>query len=430
METIDEKIKLSKQKLGEKIPCSIEVLTPVHVGSGVKLAEGIDFDKTDSSVRIISQADLMKYLEDNPDKLNEFIKSGYKISVFKKLPFERSFQIDTKGLREILEFERNGNGKPYIPGSSLKGSIRTAILYNLFSTLPVEAKDKLLKEAKDYKKGENWASEPILNEIFGADSNYNLMRALQVFDANFSTEIDLHSLHLLSLNGESAYGWKKMGKDKKTNKPFPLQDNPKYSTFIFVEALPIDTIGYFSISINDFLINNPIASAELKFKENAILAIKNFITTINSYSKQKLEKEKEFFEKLTSPKILTKVIDEIDNLLDKINNLSNDEFILRISWGSGWKGMTGDFLDDNWLKIFRQKYRLGKTGFDIFPKTRRIVFEDNKPKYLTGFVKIKLNDSKKTNLKEINTEQNDKIDSNDWAAVLGKNFTVKETKKK
>ncbi len=45
MSTIDDKIKSAKQKLGEKIPCSIEVLTPVHIGSGVKLAEGIDFIK-------------------------------------------------------------------------------------------------------------------------------------------------------------------------------------------------------------------------------------------------------------------------------------------------------------------------------------------------------------------------------------------------
>ena len=64
--TFEELINESKSKLGLKIPCSIEILTPVHIGSGVKLTEGIDFVKTDHSVEIIPQSELMEYLKNNP----------------------------------------------------------------------------------------------------------------------------------------------------------------------------------------------------------------------------------------------------------------------------------------------------------------------------------------------------------------------------
>ncbi|MCW1298695.1 MAG: type III-A CRISPR-associated RAMP protein Csm5 [Candidatus Parvarchaeota archaeon] len=392
MTTINDRIKESKQKLGEKIPCSIEVLTPVHVGSGVKLTNKIDFIISEDRQRltVIDQTDLISYLEENPDEIDNFLKN--KLEKLKKTPKGKTYNIDSTYVGEIYQFERDGNGNHYIPGSSIKGAIRTSLLAMLFDSLSDDEKEKLLIEAKEYKKGENWASEPILAAIFGKDSNYNLMRVIQFYDTYFTTELELSRLHILSLKNESVFGWKKMGKDRQTNKPFPLQENPKYSTSIFVEALPIGALGYTTINFDNFLVNNSVAKEELKFSDSSIRTIMDFINTFNSYSQKKLEKEKDFFSNLQSPKKLNSVINEIDKLLNKIKNLSKDEFILRISWGSGWKGMTGDYLDANWLSNFRRKYQLGKKNFSIFPKTRRIVFEDDEPKYLTGWAKIKLND--------------------------------------
>lgn len=428
--TIDEKIKQSKQKLGEKIPCSIEVLTPVHVGSGVKLTNKIDFliSEDKQNLTIIDQRDLIKYLEENPDEINNFLNN--KLEKLKKTPKGKTYYVNGAYVSEIYQFEKDGDGNNYIPGSSIKGSIRTAILNNLFLSLSQETKDKILKEAKEYNKGENWASEPILSEVFGNDSNYNLMRTFKVYDAYFTSEIDLLQLHLLSLKSESEYGWKKMGKDKVTKKPFPLQDNPKYSTSIFVEALPISSKGYFSISLDKFLLTDPISKEVLSFDKKLSPDINNLITSINSYSKKKLEKEKTFFENLKTPRKLNSVISEIDKLLNSFNNLAANEFILRISWGSGWKGMTGDFLDESWLSTFRRKYQLGKKDFPIFPKTRRIVFEDNEPKYLTGWIKVKLNEVKPNVQVEDKTNQKGNINPNDWASLLGQKFNVKETKNK
>ena len=424
MATIEERIKSSKQKLGEKIPCSIEVLTPVHIGSGVKLANKIDFKISEDKQRltIINQSDLIKYLEENPDEIENFLSN--KLEKLKKTPDGKTYNINGNYVGEIYQFERDGNGKPYVPGSSIKGAIRTAILVKLFSDLSQEEREKILNEAKDLRKGENWASEPIVNEIFGSDSNYNLMRTLQVNDAYSRVDVDLEHLHLMSLKSENEYGWKKMGKDKKTNQPFPLQTDPKYSTSIFVEALSIGTKDYFSMNLDNFLLDNQLAKNELKFKEGAINAVRNLTSIINLYSIEKLKSEKQFFEKLTTPKKLNLVIKEIDNLIKKIENLSKDEFIMRISWGSGWKGMTGDYLDNNWLNIFRQKYRLGRQNLP-FPKTRRIVFEENEPKYLTGWIKVKLNVIAEKENKNFNEEEA----SMDVMERLKQKFNVKEIKK-
>lgn len=420
--TIDEKIKTAKQKLGEKIPCSIEVLTPVHIGSGVKLAEGIDFVKNSNTVHIVPQSELMKYLEENSDERDRFISGNYKLSSLKRIPEGRRYNISLGRTSEINEFERNGNGKPYIPGSSIKGAIRTILLKKRFDELNPNEQNELLKKVTNNKK--EWASEPVVKKLLGDDSNKNLMRVLEIFDAEFD-KVDLEKVLILSLTNDSgtSYGWKQLWNRQNTT-------DPNRASQVFCEILPIGTESYFSISLNNFLMSNSTAITTLNFKEDAISDIKILIAIINSYSKQKLEKEKEFFEKLKNPKKLTTVIKEIEKLIDKINKLSDNEFILRISWGSGWKGMTGDFLDETWLANFRRKYQLGKKDFPIFPKTRRIVFEEDEPKYLTGWVKVKLNDTKPITKKIETVEKDEKIDSNNWAALLGQKFNVKETKKK
>lgn len=420
MTTINERIKESKQKLGEKIPCSIEVLTPVHVGSGVKLAEGIDFIKSNTSVHIVPQSELMKYIENNQDEMDRFINGNYKLNSLNRIPDGKQYNISLGRTSEINEFERNGNGKPYIPGSSIKGAIRTILVKKRFDELTTDERNELLGSVTSNRK--EWASEPIVKQLLGENSNNNLMRVLEVFDAEFE-ELELERIYILSLTNDSgtSYGWKQLWNRQNTI-------DPRRASQVIAETLPKQSKGFFSINLHSFLFNNSTAASTLRFNENSLNDIYSLISTINLYSKQKLEKEKEFFSKLQSPKKLNSVINEIDKLLNKIKNLSKDEFILRISWGSGWKGMTGDYLDNNWLNVFRKKYQLGKKDFPIFPKTRRIVFENDEPKYLTGWIKVKINDKKNMNAGDKKTDsKNDNIDSME---LLKQNFKVTESKKK
>lgn len=421
MEKIEDIIKSSKQKIGEKIPCSIEVLTPVHIGSGVKLAEEIDFIKNSNSVHIVSQSELLEHLQNNPDEMQRFIDGGYKLKALNRIPNGRTFNISMGRSKEINEFERNGFGKPYIPGSSIKGSIRTILLKKRFDSLSPNEKNDLLSKVTSNKK--EFASEPVLKILFGDTSNENLMRTLEIFDAQFE-DVDLTKVLILSLTNDhvTSYGWKQLW-GSRNNVP-----DPRNASQIFVEALPIGAKGYSSISLSNFLFNDPTAKGTLKFSETSLSNIEEFIKTINSYSLEKLNDEKTFFQKLNSSKKLNGVIKNIDELITEVNKLQKDEIILRISWGSGWKGMTGDYIDQSWLNSFRSKYRLGKNNFPIFPKTRRVVFEDNEPKYLTGWIKIKLNELEPQVLSK-NSDSTVQSETDPFEALKQK-YRVTELKKK
>jgi CRISPR-associated protein Csm5 len=227
-------------------------------------------------------------------------------------------------------------------------------------------------------------------------------------------------LSLTDQNGTS-YGWKQLWNRQNTN-------NPKFASQIICETLPVGSKGYFSISLNKFLLENPEAKNELKFNEETLKDFKNLVKVINDYSKQKLEEEIKFFESLTSPKKLQTLVIELNKILKALNNLSDEEFILRISWGSGWKGMTGDYLDEESLELFRKKYNLGKRDFPIFPKTRRIVFENDEPKYITGWIRVKLFDSKSQN-QTVTKKSSENLSTDNPIDLLKQKFKVREDKK-
>ncbi len=408
---VDERITNSKKVLGEKLKCSLEVLSPVHIGSGRKLAAGIDFMKTDYSVNIVPQSELLTYLEKNPDEMENFIKGNYKLDALNKIPEGRTYYLQIGRTSEIVEFERNGFGKPYIPGSSIKGAIRTILLKKrldelsdnerakLFSSLKREIEKKLKNKPRLRNE---WASQDLLKKIFGKNSNENLMRVLEVFDAEFN-ELDLDIIYIISLtsNDGTRFGWKNL----RNRKNVPNIEN---ATQIVAETLPIGSKTSFSLVLNKFLFNNNTANQLLNFSEDALKEFANLAKTVNKYSIEYLGKEKKFFEKLRRPQELSSLIQEIENLISIIDSCKENEMVLRISWGGGWKSMTGDYLNDKWLNYFRSVYRLGKEGFKIFPKTRRIIFDDDTPKYPAGWVKISLSQDNVINNKPAtqNSEDN------------------------
>ncbi len=369
MATLTETLKSAKQTLGEKIPCSIEILSPVHIGSGVRLVEGWDFvySKNSKTLKIVRQEDLLPTLSEK--QLSEFNNDERRRDILSKAVSKRQYTLNYQR-GEVLEFERNGNAIPYIPGSSFKGSIRTALFVSEYNKNKT-ALDKILQQVSDDKKvKKEWASESLLKEVFGGKPNFNTMRLIVPSDIHFSQDVvEVSEVKILSLSSREANSF-------------------KYKDFsLYPEHLKIGAKANFTIRIDEFLFKNPTAKGKLKFEA---LSLSDIVKTVNEQSKAHLEKEIAFFEKCGKD-TLKGVIEFNKALLDSIKPDSNNEFLLRLSWGSGWKGMTGDYLDDNWLKTFRAKFSLGKREFPIFPKTRRIVFKDDKPRFTLGWIFVRLN---------------------------------------
>lgn len=120
-------------KIFESYPLKLTTITPVHIGSG-KLFEDYRCIIAKDKLRYYAEDDIAKLIADNPDKIDMFSDSVL-LSIMALLKAKGNslkplFELPCK-VTNLRELKRNAwdslTEKAYIPGSSLKGAIRTSL---------------------------------------------------------------------------------------------------------------------------------------------------------------------------------------------------------------------------------------------------------------------------------------------------------------
>ena len=212
------------------------------------------------------------------------------------------------------------------------------------------------------------------------------MRFVKISDAEFDkTELVNTKIFNLRGNGNNWQGgWKFSG--SQTDKNF----NPNGFNTLY-ECLMPQQKGYASLMLSKKLYdnyekNNEKHRTHLKAeKKRPILQddIQTLFGIINGHTKDYLEKEKDFFTKYATDKS-DEIIKSIDELLKAIPS-DNSYCILKMSAGSGFHSITGDWQFDDYTKapLDRKRVREGKVN----PKSRKIAIW-NGNLTLMGFVKL------------------------------------------
>lgn len=389
MTFLERQIEQARDKLGRPIPCVLQVLTPVHVGSGVKWQKGVDFVVDSEGTRIVPEADLLDYLRRHPEKIEALESHERREDLLWDVPGGIDYALPCDS-RELLAFIREDGG-PLVPGSSLKGALRTVLFRHFWDQLPAHTRRKKLNEVRNKKRpSKEWDSQILQKAALGKDPNHDLLRALAPSDAFFrQSDLDLKLLYILNLIDEQGtrYGWKNVPRDK-------TFERPNDATPIYAEMLRVGTSAGFTLRLDHFLMKHPQAEHVLHLNSKAFDA-STLARWANRYARARLERERHFLERLDDGRLI-RLLNSLDNLIQRIPEAGSDEedrrFLLRLGWSSGWNAMTGDYLK-NELYWVRPLHRLGKKGFPIFPKTRKIVFEGSEPRFLAGWVEIRLNET-------------------------------------
>ena len=368
----------------------IEILTSLHIGSGEKIYPleyvidkefiRVNMDKllaepSFGREKFIRESKKRDFYLGAFDKGNSLKYPLYKTAIALSTASELTNNLRTSNAL-VLDFIKEGKNF-YIPGSSLKGAIRTAMLWNFLQKTDVRdefeggLKKELLRK-KEPKKSFSLSSE----EAILGKPNYSLLKVLHVEDSGFlsPSSISVEVSKVVSKTGDG-FKWKQLGRDGRNT------DNPQNATPIFFEALKSGTKAKGGIKIDEFLLSDEIAVA-LKFRDTRLL--KELAKTCNAFAYHHLKKEWNFFKSIG----LKEIQDEIERIR-KIS-LTDDEFLLHFAWGSGYEAKAlGNIIDKSLFSEIRNEWNLGKKGME-FPKTRKVVFEDGKPKTVTGWVKLKL----------------------------------------
>lgn len=383
----------------------IETLTAAHIGSGETLHYGTDFLRGEHEGRsILSIVDLKKVMElIKPENVQDWvaaIEDGESTDVVVQR-YEPNATMADYSKRMILDCANDkesdslktqihdGFGRPYIPGSSIKGAIRTAIVATLAERID-QIEEKIDKTKRDFqgnpipdKKGKiqlKANAQKIEAELFGfnpkmenVDPNKDIFRFLQVGDAYFEGLSEV-AIKLVNVNERKKQGFWDESKSQLIEAISP-EDEAEFQ-------LKLNCAGY-NFSRNKV---NPLP--------DCMSSIPKLFKTINAHTQKLLRDEIEYWKERKSDNDSNKVsvyIEKISNVLSIVEKcVEEKECVLRIGQGSGWRFITGAWTED--LENFddlvvplsrRDNYKY--IGYD-FPKTRRV---DDQCELL-GFVKLSI----------------------------------------
>ncbi len=314
----------------------IRIVSPLHIGNGNQLLD-IDYVYENGKVKVVDydlayekgDINIKRMLERgifNPNQVKKFVK--YELDAYCTIP--RRARIN-----ELIKMEHG----IYIPGSSVKGAIRTAILWKYLKDKNIKVKSReMLKRVE--------------RELFG-EPHQDFMKFFRVADSNI-LPIENAAVYSIAILTEKTVN----GKIKLEPKPFS----------IIVECIKPRVEFDIDIATKD-------------------KRLENWDKVVTEFSKYVLEIEKEFF-KARNDGSLDNLINWIEKLKDR---LESGEILLRIGFGTGWLWKTvGSLLSkEERLEVgYRLGLNRGRRGKD-FPKTRRVIVEKNKFSSLPSWVEIK-----------------------------------------
>ncbi len=371
-----------------KIKYGLSCLSPVHVGTGTQFShfDGVYEDKKWYVI------DLEKVIQHGSDASNLAKDMSAKdfawVNWLRKNKIQPSDVstyscpcIEDPNTFSVRESFKDVYGNPYLPGSSIKGFIRTAIAWNLLKVSKNNNKT-YFQDILQTGRNPSWLAKPLEKDIFGRDPNHDIMRAIHVCDTSI-TNMDKIEVGLT---------WTYTIRSGKLVEKSVVGEGD-YKTF--VEWFTPSTDFILEINLDDFLFKEKCANY-LGFKDTQINALKQMHTLCNSYSHSIIEQEKTWYRKYG----MDSLYDFYCELEKTQQILSEGSFLINIGWGGGWEIKTvGDLLrnalgEDDFTTMVRQKYGVGKNPRTRevelkapFPKTRHIGYEAGAPMWPLGWVK-------------------------------------------
>jgi CRISPR-associated protein Csm5 len=420
----------------------LETLTPLFIkGKEVNYGEGM-LRGSDGNVYLIDNDKLCDYIAEK-NKIDEYVSyfdvtPNNEISLNKFLKINNIFPKNdelisiSKGVTNIPDKEKsenkfiqNGNGKRFIPGSSIKGAIRNAILWKIlsdtakriwlnkfvshnlshshkdkkkyaehFSDIPNTQReiidDKSFTETIPKKVVTQNATQAEKKEIDEFNNRWNsandtlrdFFRIVKISDANFEGKV--------VLKNELA---KAVCKDASGTPPKNQSYQKRF--YINLECASVKTKARFKISIDHNLAKDFFPSGSPFYLQS----VSNLLKTVDEFFRAVAQfEETDFYNGLTS---IPTDISPTDNrnaklkvhtqqvfeLYKSIFNLTPNSLLFRTGWGGGFMSKT-QFLHLTMADRVKIRDLVRYNGSPIAPKSRCLIVNGENAVTPLGWCKL------------------------------------------
>jgi len=374
-------------------------LTPVLVGDGRKLSP-IDYMVWKDQVNVLDQWRIFRLLAKGPrldgylsqlkraDKLDFASWGGFAQNFAgRRIPFESpaysAYWNRASGESlHIPTFATAASGGPYLPGTAIKGALRTGMV-------SANWKSSMLNDVAARMQGERiprrLADGPE-DQALG-NAGINRMRLVSVGDSNpvghAGFKVYLLRVSTMQPRG-SAYqlGWKQSPRGAVDG------TRPDDSTPIFAEMAPPGAAFEGSWQENAFYTQPEIRRA-MRWQES--FDRRRIFDAANDYAARLLAAHKQYAG-WTGLGLLNQQIAELEQRLAAAREAG--QCLLSIGWGGGLLNKSAflDTADPTYRQILQQisLYSRAISSNLPFPKTRRILFLNNKPASLPGWALLEV----------------------------------------
>jgi CRISPR-associated protein Csm5 len=374
-------------------------LTPTLVGDGQKLAP-IDYMVWKDHVNVLDQWRIFRLLAKGPrlegylsqlkraEKLDFGSWGGFAQNYAgRRIPFEHPSSSEywdkTRAEHLFIPTFSTGPQGPYLPGTAVKGALRTGVIHGRLTARSLsELAARTGSEGRLPRHPANSVEEAALGSA-GADP----MRLVSAFDSQ-TVPTAVFKIYLLRVATLESRGPTKFDLAWKQS-PRGSVKRAEDSTPTFAEMAAPGTVFEGEWYQSAFLAQPEIAKA---LRRRDPIDVGAMLGLVNGYTAQLLQLQKQYAE-WTGLALLKSTVEQLEARLNEIREARRG-CVLPLGWGAGFlsKAAFLDTQDETYRQILRQVgfyARAIQSGLP-FPKTRRIVFQDNQPASIPGFVHLEV----------------------------------------
>jgi CRISPR-associated protein Csm5 len=371
-------------KLHTRIEVTVELLSPLHIGTGTELLLGYDLvPHGGHTYRVDEEALLEQALVGaeaaGAEAVNRLLTGRPAAELLTEADFADPHSplfryvmpgtpfTKTAGAR-VQEQIKDVHDRLYLPGSSLKGALRTVLAWGIY------ASQKRKPDLTQLKRSRSWAAQPLEQELFGPDPNRDWLRALRVED---SQPLEPNSHPVL-----------------RTVRVYPTATGGGPGLNVDVEAVGRGTVFQTAFTVDEYGFQGQVAQ-KLGWQGKRQW-IEQLPKLAKEHARQRLLAEAGYFKAKGGP---TGAMRFYDGLINTWSELAENELIVQIGWGAGWESKTlGSGLlrtDDRAFEQLLDQYRMTKERDrrpgDRFPKSRHLVLDrHSRPAEPLGWVRVRL----------------------------------------
>jgi CRISPR-associated protein Csm5 len=374
-------------------------LTPVLVGDGGRLS-AIDYMVWKDQVNVLDQGRIFKLLAKGPrlegylsqlkraTKLDFASWGGFAQNfAHRRIPFEHAaysaYWNRASGETLNIPTFAAGTAGPYVPGSAIKGALRTGMLFSVLTDGVLHDLAGRIRSERPSRRPAEAAEEQLIGT--GGDSRTRVFSVADSAPVDYSRfKIYLLRTAVLVGRGRDQYslGWKQSPRGAADGR------KPEDSTPIFAEMSPPGSAFEGTWQEKGFF-DSPEIRKVLGWRQP--IERGKVFEAANDYAAALLALHKSYAER-TGMQLFSKTLGEIEVRLAEAR--SSGACVLSLGWGGGLIGKSAwlDTANEDYRQVLKSVavYNTALASGLPFPKTRRIIFLNDQPASLPGWARLEI----------------------------------------